>query len=498
MARTLSKKPKSDLSRLRRFAQNHLGVIMTEDMNQVKEWRSDFLNLLDCYYENEQYDDLMDWNEALKQNEYVPVRERKPRIIYNVAKVLVDKVTSKLAGESTFPKFKIEGEEDDTEFFNTVQKAIKFRSRLIDPIRNTLKHGACFVRYYLVNGQVKIEYAKSMYCYPQFDQTGQLENVEIKYVYEDQNDRDAQGSPIKKWYRLVLTQQADIMYDNPIYRAGVRPTFTEAARADHGLGWVQGEWFITHEDKFDYDGRSLYGDVLGFIDELNYSLSQSSQAIQYNQDPQLAVNKMDEDEIDKLIKSSAKAWNFGREGEGKYLETELGGVKEAGEQRDGFKTLMLDVVRIVLHDPEKITGNAQSGEALKQLYAPMLELIDELRSVLEPLIVNLLIKISMTLLHYNAEGFETIVQTPDGYVPNSVEFTIQWPSIFPPTLADINLMATAANMLQQAGVISRESLTKWFAAQTNIIDDVDEELKRIETQEPLPSPFGSFDDGGGQ
>lgn len=497
MARTLSKKPKSDLSRLRRFAQNHLGVIMTDDMNQNKEVRSDHLELLDAYYESEQYDDLQDWEEALKSEEYVPVRDRKPRVIYNVAKVLVDKVAAKLCGESVFPKFAIEDDDDDTAFFRTVIKGVKFRSRLMDPIRNTLKSGACFVRYYLVEGNVRIEYAQSKYCYPIFDALGELESIDIKYVYEDQNDRDSKNGPKKKWYRLQLNKDMDIMYDNPEYRPGSQPTFKEVARAEHGLGWVQGEWFVTHEDKFNYDGYSLYGDILGFIDELNYSLSQSSQAIQYNQDPQLTINKMDEDEIASLIKSSTKAWQMGREGEAKYLETDLSAVKEAGEQRDKFRSLMLDVVRVVIHDPEQIKGDAQSGEALKQLYAPLIELVDELRTTLEPKITNLLIKIAMTLLHYNALGEETIIETPAGYIPTSVDFTVTWPTLFPPTLADINLMAQAANTLSTAQIVSRESLTKWFAAQTNIIDDVEEELSRIETQEPLPSPFGSFDEGGG-
>jgi hypothetical protein len=496
MARPLSKKPKSDLSRLRRFAQNHLGVIMGDDMNQAKEFRNDHLDLLDRYYDSEQYEDLQDWNEALKSDEYVPIRDRKPRIMYNVAKVLVEKVAAKLIGESTFPKFVIEDDDDDTEFFRVVGKTVKFRAKMIDPVKNMLKAGACFVRYYLVNGAVKIEFAKSKYCYPIFDEMGELDSCEIKYVYEDQNDKDQNGTPIKKWYKLVLTKQADIMFDNPTYRPGSRPTFEEAGRMEHGLGWVQGEWLQTHSDKFDFDGYSLYGDILGFIDELNYSLSQTSQAVSYNQEPQLVFNKMDEDELDKLVRSSTKAWNLGREGEAKYLETDMKGIEQAGDRRDEMRNRMLEVVRVVISDPEQIKGNTQSGEALKQLYAPMLELIDDLRAALEPQFTNLLIKIGMTCLHYNAMGAQTVIQTPPGYVPSSFDFTVQWPNIFPPTLADINTMAQAANVLATAQIISRESLTKWIIAQTNIADNAEEEIKKLAVQEPLPSPFGSFGDGG--
>jgi hypothetical protein len=258
---------------------------------------------------------------------------------------------------------------------------------------------------------------------------------------------------------------------------------------------VQGEWFTNSTDKFDRDGYSLYGDITSLIDELNYSLSQGSQAIGYNQEPQLALNNMDEDEINNLIKSSEKAWNLGREGEAKFVETTMDGAKTAMDFRDKIRMKAIEVARVVLHDPEKFSGQAQSGEALKQLYAPLIELVDEIRAIIEPTLVKFLIKIAMTCLHFNSMGEETSIVTPPGYMPASLDVTVSWPQIFPPTLGDIQLMATAATALSQAKIVSRESLTRWIAANTNIIDNPDEELKKIDA-EPDLNPFGSF--GGGE
>ncbi len=494
MPRSMSKNPGKSMSRLRRFAQNNLGVIMLEDSQQAREFRDDRLDVLDAYYESRQYDDLQDWNEAVGFEEYVPIRSRKPRIIYNVGKVLVDKVAAKIVGESVFPKFTIEDDDDDTAFFRVVQKACKFRRSLIDPIKHTLVSGACFVRYSLINGMPIIEYAKSKYCYPTFGPDKQLEEIEIRYVYEDENDRDHKNTPKQKWYKIQLTKTADIIFDNPEYRPGAKPSFEEVSRVEHGLGWVQGEWLVTHEDKFNYDGYGLFSDILGFIDELNYSLSQSSQASAYNQEPQLTANGMDEEELNVLIRSSQKAWNLGREGEAQYLETDMKGVEAARELRTEMRNQMLDVVRVVLHDPEQMAGNAQSGRALEILNGPLVELIDELRSMLEPSLINLLIKIGMTALHYNAMGETTTIETPPSYMPASLDITVQWPAIFPPTLDDILKMAQAATALGQAKVVSRESLTRWIASATPIIDNAEEELKKIEA-EPDLNPFGSF--GGG-
>jgi hypothetical protein len=496
MARTTSKASGADLSRLRRFAMNHLGVKMTDDMDGAKIFRSDYLDLLDRYFENSQYDDKQDWDAGAKYDEYIPIRDRKPRIIYNLGKAIVNKVVAKMCGESTFPKFIIEGDDDDTAFLRTVCKAAKFRSKMLEPMRRMFISGAVFVRYYLVNGAIQIEHARSKYCYPVFDELGELEQIEIKYVYADWQDKDRNGKPKDKWYRLLMTKTDDTLFDNPEYKPGVKPTFTIVSQATHGLGWVQGEWFSTSKDKFEFDGIGLYADILDFIDELNYSLSQTSQAVAASQEPQLAVKGMDEDEIGSLIKSSQKAWNLGRAGEAEYLSPDVAAIKEASDQRENMRNNALDVARIVLHDPENIKGQAQSGEALKQLYAPLIELIDELRTALEEPFTNLLIKIAMTALHCNAQGMETAIQTPPGYMPESLDITVQWPNIFPATLADTAVMANAANVFQQAGVVSRESLTRWVASNTAIIDNAEEELKKIETQEPLPSPFGTFGEPG--
>ena len=55
MARSL--KPGRNLSRLARFAKNHLGVIMGDDMETAQIYRSDEIDRLDQYYEGTAYDD---------------------------------------------------------------------------------------------------------------------------------------------------------------------------------------------------------------------------------------------------------------------------------------------------------------------------------------------------------------------------------------------------------------------------------------------------------
>lgn len=478
-------------SRLRTQAENTLGIIMTDQMGTYKKVRKDDLDLYDQYYEGCQYKSLVPWDQAVDSaGEYIPVRKREPRIKYNLAKVLTDKVAAKLIGTAVFPKFVIEGDPDDTAFFSIVQKAASYRANLLEPIRHALLSGSSFVRFYLVDGVIEMEWTNSKYCYPVFDAKGELEQIEVKYVYEDPYDKDGKGAYKKKWYRMILSTMVDVMYDNPEYREGSEPTFQEVQRMEHGLGWVQGEWFRTGKDKFSPDGPSLIGEILDFIDEFNYSLSQTSQAVAYNQDPQLVLNNMDEDEIDKMIRSSQKGWNLGREGEAQFVESSMKGVEVAETQRDHFRNRMLEVVRVVLHDPETIVGQASSGKALEIMHAPLLELIDELRTVFEPSLKNLLIKLGMTIIAFESEGLDTMIEMPQGYQPSSLDLVVRWPAIFPLTLEDIQKKVTAAAAAAGASILSRESALRWLAPEFGI-EDIDEELAKLAAQ-PVINPFGTF------
>lgn len=477
-------------TKLQKIVQNNLGIIMTDQMSKYSRFRSEDLDTFDQYYEGNQYDGLIPWEDAAMQEDYVAVRKRKPRINYNVAKVLVNKVAGKLIGSSVFPKFVVEDDPEDTEFFRAVMKAASFQRNMLEPIKHMLLSGAAFVRYYLVDGIVEMEWANAKYCYPQFDAVGELEQIEIKYVFEDPNDKTANGKFRQKWYRMVLTKNADILYDNPEYREGTEPTFQEVERNEHGFNFVQGEWFRTAKHKFDPDGDSLIGDILDFIDDLNYSLSQSSQAISYNQEPLLGVSGLDSEEIDKVVRSSQKALSLGREGEAAFIESDLKGVEVAEENRDHNRHRMLEVVRIVLHDPEKIVGSAMSAKAMETLHAPLVELIDELRIVVEPSLRNLLLKISMTLLQVNAQGFETMITVPKGWSPHSLDLTVQWPAIFPLTIEDIAKKCQAAGVVTTNKIISRESALRWLAADFGI-EDIDTEIQKI-AAEPDLNPFPAF------
>jgi hypothetical protein len=478
-------------SRTKQKIANNLGIIDGSNRKAVKKFRSDKLERLDSYYECRQYKNLLDWDQAIADDgDYIAVRKRKPRINYALAKVLVDRVSAKLVGQAVYPTFNVEDDPDTPEFLRVVQKAAEMKSRMMAVVKRTLLSGSALARFEIVNGDLRLSCYNSKFCYPTFDASGDLESVRIQYVYDDPVEKNENGEPKKKWFKMELSKSTDILYDNPEFSEEAEPIFTPIDHNAHDLGVVQAEWFRTEESEHSPDGPSLIEDVMGFIDELNYSLSQSSQAVSYNQEPLLTISGIDVEEQEKVVKSSTKALNLGRDGKAEYLETNLGGVEAANTLRDRIKGKVADVARVVMLDPEKIVGSAQSGKAMEVLHGPLVELIDELRPSIEKCMKRLLLKMALALLQLRDRGFDTEVVIPEGYVPQSMDVSVVWPPIFPLTIEDLQKKVMLATSASNASIISRETAMRWLAKDFGV-EDIEEELSKIAKQ-PVLNPFGTF------
>lgn len=470
-------------------ARENLGIVLGSDRQGVRKTRSKLLDLYDAYYDGTQYDRLPPWDDAHdKSGEFVPVRKRQPRINYLFAKVLVNRVASKLAGLDTFPNLKVEDDPDTSEFIRLVLKASKLQRELVSAVKLMNLSGAALMRFYIIDGSIIIENFHANYCYPQFAATGKLAQVRIKYVYEDPADEDASGNPKKKWYQLDLTANSDILYDNPEYNYDNVPTFNIVSQSDHNFGFVQATWLRTDREKFSPDGPSLIADVLDFIDELNYNISQSSQAVGYGQEPQMALSGVEADDIDKLIKSSSKAWNLGKDGKAEFIRSDLAGVEIAGMFRDKIRLGIQDIARVVLFDPEKFAAHAQSGKAMELMHGPMIELLNELRPSVEESIIDLVTKMAVAILMCNQQGLQTEITIPDGYQPQSLTITAHWPNLFPMTLDDLLKKTQVVIALSQGQIMSQEWATGYIAPDVGV-EDIEEERAKIAAQPPM-NPFG--------
>lgn len=474
---------------------NNLGTIklpMPDDADKL--YREFKLEVYDAYYESRQYNHLYPWTMSCDDNgDHIPIRQRRPQIIYNFAKVMSSRLTSKLIGNSVWPTLEIEDDPSTTEYLQYIVKASKIKHKLLEPIRRMINCGSVFVRFFSVDGVVKFEWFSAKYAYPKFKENGDLESCMIRYVYTDKKDKDEMGNPKRKWFRMDLGEMQDVVYDNPEYKPEQNidaVQFQVVESIPHGFGFVQGEFLRTSESRDQIDGVGLICEILDFVDALNYSLSQSDNAVSYNQDPQLLIKGMDEEEIGELIRSSAKAWTLGREGEASFLESNLNGVETAMVLRDKIRTSVQDLARVILLDPEKMVAHAQSGKAMEILHGPMVELINELRPVMEDQLKRIILKLAVMNLVLGQRGEPQFVTVPPGFAPSSLDIALKWPPIFEMTTQDKRDMVSMVSQATSANLISRETGTRQLAPIFQV-EDIEEELQKIEDQ-PVINPFGGF------
>lgn len=476
-------------SRTQQRIDNNLGIISPASMGKVKKYRDDRLHRLDQYFEGTQYDNLAPWDQP-PEAQFVPIRQRKPRINYRFGKRLANEIASMLFGSKRFPKIHVEGDPDMSTYLGLVVKGAKLQSNMVELARKLAVGGSGFVRFYFNGGDPVIEVYDAKYCYPTFDESGALSSMDVIYTFFDSAEVDEKGKPVERWARMTLGTDEDIVYDNPKFDPASEPVFEPIGSVPHGFGFVQGEWFRTQVKPKSVDGDSLLDDVTDLIDELNYSLSQSSQAIGYNQEPQVLFSGMDVDEINGLVKSSQKGWDLGRDGKASFLETNLGAVQTAEEFRDRVRLAVQDVARIILMDPEKFGGQAQSGKAMEVLMAPMVNLIEEIRPIVETNLVSLVTKIAFINLMLINEGAETSISVPPGWEPKSWNVTAEWPPVFHQTIQDLRDKLSVAVQAANATLISRDTLTRWLARDFDIAD-VELEIQKLAAQ-PVLNPFGAF------
>jgi hypothetical protein len=474
-------------TRTRDRVQNNLGIVHAP--GTVRRYRVDWLNELDKYYDGTQYDDLIDWDLANESKEYLPVRQRKPRVRFRLAKRMADEIGSKLFGEKVAPQFGVEDDPDTTYFLGLVEKASRFRLKMMAATIKACTSGSCFARFYFAEGHPVIEIYASKWCYPVFSVSGELQEITVRWVWTDTMELDNTGKPREKWGQLYLSKDRDVLFDTPAVESGADPVFNEVGAIDHGLGFVQGEWFRTTDELGVPDGQSIIEPAISFFSEMDYSASQSSQAISYNQEPIPLISGLDVDSIDELIKSSTRGWNLGREGDAKFLESNLAAVQRAMEFRDKIRLGLQDVTRILLMDPEKMVGHAQSGKSLEVLHGPLLDVVYMLRESFGPTLSRMMSKMA-TVAYMLGRANAGIITVPPGWSPASLDPTVTWPDVFPETVEDLQKKVSVGVAAANASIVSRETITRWLAKSFGI-EDVEAEVAKVAAQ-PILNPFGSF------
>jgi len=219
------------------------------------------------------------------------------------------------------------------------------------------------------------------------------------------------------------------------------PTGSAALPLDpHDWGVVPAVWLKEWTaEPGELDGRSiLRPSVLSLSEQADYVASFGVQSTNRNADPDIATidvartDQVASAELGRRPQRTTGGKTFaytsiGQHPEVKLLETQGTAADASREQLRLLRQVLADNTGVVRHDPEKASG-VQSGEALRRMLRPFLQLVDAYRTILEEGLVRLVELVGHVLRverQVSAEHLTASVTWPD-VVPLTPQDALAW------------------------------------------------------------------------
>lgn len=397
------------------------------------------LDRLDAYYRGTQYDGRPDWWTGLDASgEQVPLRERKPCVIYPLPKAAVNQATRFTFGEGRFPAIKAEPVEPEdalspemalsedeaealTKFVSEICRQLRLKSAALGMMRDGLSRGTCCVVLGLRKGKFVLDRPDAKDCHVEFvdgDPRGEVERLVWCYRF-DKPVKLKDGSFVTKtfYFRRDITRERFVVYRDAeppeIPGTPVRWEEDEDASVDHGLGFCPVVWIRNAPGECAaVDGTSLYRDLEDEFDALNFALSQRHRGVHFFGTPQAYETGVGEDEKPGIVGRTSRPpkevegdayakgnrekhrmgparmyrpdmiWSFKGPAQLGILETSGRAFEVATKHVADIRSRILEAIDVVLLDPTTVAGKGEiSAKALQILFYPLLALVDELREL---------------------------------------------------------------------------------------------------------------------
>lgn len=392
------------------------------------------LDRLERYYRGTQYDnchDLVEWD-----NDSVPMRSRKPCIIYPLPRGAVDQVVRFALGEGRFPRIRAEVTEPEEEFapqmaldedsaeslgssLEDLIRVSRFKSAARTSMRAGLRARTSVLTMGVRGGRFVFEHPSAKDCIPTFrdgDPSQPVESLIWSYQY-DAIEPDETGHP--KCVRYAFRRDYDAASITQYAPAKVEPgrdiKWSVESVTAHGLGECPIIWTrnMCEDTGTEIDGVSLYDGLLDEFDALNRSLSQRHRGLEVLGVPQpYETNVQDGDGPGQAGRTAAvrpsesraptgpagysklrqrggnparktgaqHMWSYEGGAELGLLETTGKAFEVASKHVDDIRGRLLEAMTVIIVDHMQVAGKGDmSAKALSLMYAPMLALVDELR-----------------------------------------------------------------------------------------------------------------------
>lgn len=424
-------------------------------------------------------------------DEYIPIRERRPSVRYNLCRVVVDDSVALLFGDGHFPAIECD-DEGTRDALAGLVKDTGLPAVMVDAAtRGSL--GSVVVMLRVLKARLFWAVMPTMFLTPEYeaDAPDTLKQVREQYKVRGQVLRDAgytipeDGLAADWWFRRDFTQTQEIWY-LPVLTTDRDAQFTadDAKTTTHGLGFVPMVWVRNLPGSSGVDGVCTFPtEAIDTQVEIDYQLSQAGRGLKYSSDPTLLIKEPAMDNDGQIIKGGGNALVVSANGDARLLE--ISGTASAAviEYVRALREMALETAHGNRSSADKISA-AQSGRAMELMNQSLIWLASKLRTSYGDEALLSLIR----LVFKAAAKYELVLKngTKVGALKDGA-LSLRWPHWYAPTYTDKQTEATTLNTLTGGRqMLSQETAVKSIASSYDIADPADE-LRNIEKDGPMPN-----------
>jgi hypothetical protein len=388
---------------------------------------------LDAYFRGNQYDGRADWYTGETGNgERVPLRERKPCIIYPLPKAATNEAVRFAIGEGRFPTLAVEDVDADdavrpeltvseaeaeqlTKLVGDLARTSHLKSAALQMMRSGLSCKTAPVVLGIRRGEIALTLPRPQDCFPAFrdgDPSAEVERMVWCYPFPKEVQEGKTIMQRMHYFRRDFTATECIVYrdaEAAQFGATIQWVVDEeaTAKARHNFGFCPVVWIrnLPESHCSDIDGTGLYAGLEDEFDALNFALSQQHRGINYFGTPQAYETNVAEGEQPAAVVRTAKPrgedpvkggafgvnpkkaralapdeiWSYSGEAHLGILETSGKAFEVSGKHIMSVRARILEALSVMLLDPETAMQKDLAGVAIQRLYAPMFAFVDELR-----------------------------------------------------------------------------------------------------------------------
>jgi hypothetical protein len=435
------------------------------------------LSLLSRVLDGTIYDRLMHafHEEKAPNEEYIPIRERRPSVRYRLCRLVVDDSASLLFSEGHFPSIQCD-DKTAKESIEALAKELKLNEVFVDAVtRGSVGSVAILLR--VLQNRPFVSVLSTAYLTPTWNPLAPDTLLSVTERYKVKGkvlkaagfaaDKDAADY----WVQRDWTQDEDICYiplevtNDPKKQT---PSRDEARSTKHGLGFVPMVWILNLPGGDDVDGACTFpNEAIDTNIEMDYQLSQAGRGLKYSSDPTLLIKEPAIGENGTLIRGAGNAIVVGPDGDAKMLEINGTAVEAVINYVRLLRELTIESMHGNRANSEKGMA-APSGKALEMMNQQLIWLADKLRvSYGEGGLLDLL----RMLVKAHAK-FPLVLKdgTKIPEIDKSAALSLRWPAWYAPTLIDMETRADTLTKLCDGGLMSIETAIKILCDEYDIED----------------------------